>query len=96
MGSRFTVKVVLPDGTPAPGAQIMGINNDAWSDKHREWPATAGLDGTHTWPSLDDGTMGDRYTFQVKHTDLQGRKWEAESSHRVKGEHTLTIVLHPS
>jgi hypothetical protein len=94
MGVRLTVRVQFPDGSPVSGAQIRGVNHDAWSAKHRDWPATTDLSGTHTWDSIDKGTLGDRYTFSATATDLRGDKWVGEVAVRLSKDTDLVITLH--
>jgi hypothetical protein len=65
MGAMVKVQVKMPDGSPAAGARIQGINHDAWSKEHKEWLGTAGPDGSYSWANMDTGTLGDRYTFTI-------------------------------
>ncbi len=94
MGVRLSIRVQLVDGTPVPGAQINGTNHDSWSKKHRSWPATTGPDGTYTWDSIDKGTLGDRYTFEVVSTDSKGVMWVGSASFRAKRDSELVVTLH--
>lgn len=94
MGARLTIRVQLPDGTPVSGAQIDGVNHDAWSSEHREWPGTTNIDGGYTWPDIDTGTLGDRYTFHATGSDVRGNKWEGEVSVRISKDTDLVITLH--
>lgn len=94
MGARVTMRVELPGGEPARGAQIEGTNHDAWDPKHKSWPGTTGQDGTWTWTDMDTGTLGDRYTFGVSYTDPQGVEWAAEISQRISSSMTIPVVLH--
>lgn len=97
MGKTVTIVVKFPDGRPAVGARILGVNHDAWDKKHHEeWRATAEESGSHTFDSLDTGTLGDRYTFAATVVDHEGVRWAGEVSERVKRDLDLTIVLAPS
>jgi hypothetical protein len=93
MGAKVTVTVNLPDGTPAIGARILGVNHDAWSKAHREWMGTTGNDGKHSWANLDTGTLGDHYTFTANHVDPKGGRWLGEISERIRNDMEFTIVL---
>ncbi len=93
MGANVKVQVKLPDGRPAAGAQIHGVNHDAWSKAHQEWQGTTDDHGTHTWANMDTGTLGDRYTFSANHTDDQGGRWLGEVSERIRKDMEITIVL---
>ena len=96
MGANVTVSVKMPDGTPVPGAQLQGVNHDAWSKAHKEWQGTTDQNGQHVWSNLDTGTLGDRYTFSVSHTAPDGGQWLGEVSERIKHDMEITIVLAPS
>jgi hypothetical protein len=93
MGGKVTVQVRQPDGTKVPGARILAINHDAWSKQHREWHGTTDATGDYTWPSMDTGTLGDRYTFSAVLEDAKIGKWVGESSHRIKGDTVITLTL---
>ena len=94
MGVQVTVVVKLPSGKPVAGAQIHGLNHDAWSEKHRDWKGTTDIDGRFTWSNLDKGTLGDRYTFSVTSPDVSGEKWIGEVSQRITGPVEVVVVLH--
>lgn len=83
----------MPDGTPAAGARIQGVNHDSWSKSHRDWLGTANAEGAHAWANMDTGTLGDRYTFTVNHIDPKGGKWQGEVSERIKKDTEFTVVL---
>jgi hypothetical protein len=93
MGGKVTVQVRQADGTPVAGARILAINHDAWSKSHKEWHAATESNGDHVWPNLDTGTFGDRYTFSAALEDGKGGKWAGETSHRIKGDMTVTIMM---
>jgi hypothetical protein len=93
MGANVKVQVKMPDGTPAAGARILGINHDAWSKEHKEWPGTAGPDGTFAWSNIDTGALGDRYTFRANATDGKGGRYLGEISERIRKDMELTITL---
>jgi hypothetical protein len=93
MGANVTVTVKMPDGTPVVGAQLEGINHDAWAKSHKEWKGTTDEKGQHIWSNLDTGTLGDRYTFKVDHTDPSGGKWLGEVSERIRHDMDITIVV---
>jgi hypothetical protein len=93
MGGKITVQVRQPDGTKIPGARILAINHDAWSKQHKEWHGTTDDTGDFTWPNMDTGTLGDRYTFTAVYDDGKNGKWAGESSHRIKGDMTITLTL---
>ena len=41
--TRYIIKVKFPNGTVASGAQIEGINTDAWAESARFWNGTTHL-----------------------------------------------------
>jgi hypothetical protein len=93
MGGKVTVQVRQPDGEKVPGARILAINHDAWSKQHREWHGTTDSTGDYTWPNMDTGAFGDRYTFHAVLEDGKGSKWSGESSHRIKSDTTITLTV---
>ncbi len=93
MGVSVTIRVLFPDGRPASGAQITGVNHDAWSKRHRNWSGSTDPKGVFAWENLDKGTRGDRYTFSVEHTDDAGGRWHGEVSERIRGPQELLVVL---
>jgi hypothetical protein len=93
MGGKVVVQVRQADGTKVAGARIMAINHDAWSKQHREWHGTTDESGDYTWPNMDTGTFGDRYTFSAVLEDGKSGKWAGESSHRIKGDTTVTLTV---
>jgi hypothetical protein len=93
MGAMVQVQVKMPDGSPAAGARIQGINHDAWSKEHKEWLGTAGPDGSYSWANMDTGTLGDRYTFTANASDDKGGQYLGEISERIRKDMELTIVL---
>jgi hypothetical protein len=88
-----TVQVKQPDGTIVSGARILAINHDAWSKQHREWHGTTDDSGEYVWPNMDTGTLGDRYTFTAVAEDGKNTRWAGESSHRIKGDTTITLTV---
>jgi hypothetical protein len=94
MGGKVTVQVRQTDGKNVPGARILAINHDAWSKQHKEWNGTTDTSGDYTWPNMDTGLLGDRYTFTAAFQDEKGNKWSGESSHRIKGDSMVTVTLH--
>ena len=93
MGATVKVMVKMPDGTPAAGARIQGVNHDAWSKEHKEWHGTAGPDGAYSWANMDTGALGDRYTFKANVADEKGGRYLGEVSERIRKDMELTIVL---
>ncbi len=93
MDANVRVRVRLPDGTPAAGASIWGVNHDAWVHAQRELRAVADLDGAYSFPDPLAGHPGDRYTFRASHTDPDGREWLGESYERLRERRAFTIVL---
>jgi hypothetical protein len=93
MGGKVNVEVRQTDGTAVPGARILAINHDAWSKQHKDWHGTTGTDGNYTFPNMDTGMLGDRYTFTAVFVDGKNVKWAGESSHRIKGDSTITLTL---
>ncbi len=93
MGVAVTVRVQFPDGTPVSGAQITGVNHDAWSQRHRTWSGSTDSLGVFRWGNLDKGTRGDRYTFSAEHADATGARWRGEVSERIRGPQELLIVV---
>ena len=94
MGGKVNVQVRQADGSKISGARILAINHDAWSKQHKEWHGTTDSTGDFLWPNMDTGTLGDRYTFTAAFEDGKGGKWAGESSHRVKGDMTVTLTMH--
>ncbi|MCI4326030.1 MAG: hypothetical protein L3K16_00085 [Thermoplasmata archaeon] len=92
MGGKVVVQVRQADGSPVPGARLLAINHDAWSKAHKEWHGTTDTTGDYTWPNMDTGTLGDRYTFTAAFEDGKA-KWAGESSHRIKGDTTIVLTL---
>ncbi len=93
MGVAVTVRVQFPDGALVSGAQITGVNHDAWSQRHRTWSGSTDTLGVFRWGNLDKGTRGDRYTFTAEHTDAAGARWRGEVSERIRGPQELLIVV---
>jgi hypothetical protein len=93
MGGKVTIHVRQPDGSKIPGARILAINHDAWSKQHREWHGTTDESGDFTWPNMDTGMFGDRYTFAAAFEDAKSGAWAGEASHRIKGDTSITITL---
>ena len=94
MAASVKIGVLLPDGTPARGAQVIAKNHDAWLKKHQDWHGTTGEGGIFQWPNMDTGARGDRYTFTVAYTDLNGTRWAGESSQRISGDTEIIVTLH--
>jgi hypothetical protein len=93
MGGKVTVQVRHVDGTNVPGAKILAINHDAWSKQHKEWHGTTDSSGDYTWPNMDTGMLGDRYTFTAVLIDGKNVKWAGESSHRIKADTVVTLTV---
>ena len=81
--TAYTLNVYFPDGSPANGVKITGINRDAWSDSARYWYGTTLFDGSHTWRHIDTGLNGDKYDFYCRYIDLNGVEWKGEASDRI-------------
>jgi hypothetical protein len=96
MAGRVTVMVRHPDGTRVSGARVLVINHDAWSKQHREWHGTTDRSGEYTWPDLDTGVRGDRYTFTAVAKDTNQRRWAGESSLQIRGDTTVTLTVAPA
>lgn len=94
MGVEVRILVQLPDGRAVPGAQVVGVNHDAWSEDHQVWKGTTDSHGQMVWENLDRGTLGDRYTFSARSPDVRGENWTGEVSDRIRGPRDLVIVLH--
>ena len=95
MGARVTINVLLPPNQPVEGAEITGINHDAWSASHRIWRGRTDVNGSFTWANIDTGTLGDRYTFKVAYTDPEGVSWSGSVSERINRPLTLKVTLSP-
>jgi hypothetical protein len=93
MGANVTVRVKLPDGTPAVGARVRGVNHDAWAKSQKDWLGTTDENGQHVWTNLDTGMLGDRYTIVAEQVDPKGGKLLGEVSERIKHDMEVTIVL---
>jgi hypothetical protein len=93
MGGKVTVQVQKPDGTKIPGARIVAVNHDAWAKQHKEWHGTTDASGVYTWPNIDTGLLGDRYTFSAAYEDGRDGKWAGESSHRIRKEALITLTV---
>jgi hypothetical protein len=96
MGARVTIRVALPPNQPVEGAEVTGVNHDAWSSSHRTWRGRTDADGTFTWANLDTGTLGDRYTFAATYTDPDGVSWAGSVSERINRPLTLKLILTPT
>lgn len=79
----YTLKVFFPDGTPANGVKITGINRDSWTDSAKYWYGTTLPDGSHTWQHIDTGVNGDKYDFYCRYIDLNGVEWKGITSDRI-------------
>ncbi len=81
--TTYTLKVYFPDGTPANGVKITGINKDAWAESAKYWMGTTLFDGSLTWKHIDTGVNGDKYDFYCKYIDPNGVTWKGEASDRI-------------
>ena len=93
MSGKVTVQVQKPDGTRVPGVKIVAINHNAWSPKHKEWHGTTDTLGTYTWPNMDTGLLGDRYTFSAALEENGDGRWTGESTHRIRHDTTITLTM---
>lgn len=93
MGAKVTVKVSLPDGTPAENARLLGRNRNAWDKSVAEWHGVTGPGGTWTWANLDTGTVGDFYDIYAELVDEVGVKWAAKTSDRINSGREIQIRL---
>ena len=93
MEANVRVRVRLPDGMPAAGASIWGVNHDAWLHAQRELRAVADPDGAYSFPTPATGQPGDRYTFRASYTDPEAREWIGEAYERLRDRRAFTIVL---
>lgn len=95
IGARATIFVYLPGKKPAVGANITGVNRNAWNKKVGSWKGTIGEDGSYTWGNIDTGTFGDFYDFEAIYVDEDGVKWVGRISDRIAKPTDLAIVLSP-
>lgn len=93
MEASITLVVRLAGDTPAGGAQVRGINHDAVSEAHRDWAGTTDAQGRLTWPNVDLGPLGDRFTITARFVDATGEKWYAETSERIFSPTTITLDI---
>ena len=95
MGAEVSVRVTMPDGTPAAGASIKAFNRNAWGVNDRHWNGTADSRGVQTWPSMDTGWAGDLYDFSATFVDAEGVRWRGESTQRIGAPTQFVIGLAP-
>lgn len=81
--TKYIIRVKFPNGEVASGAQIEGINRDAWATSARFWNGTTQDDGSYTWEHIDTGVNGDKYDFYCRYLDANGIEWKGEASDRL-------------
>lgn len=96
MGVTISVTVVLPDGIPASGADIVFLNRSAKFKDTKNWTGTTDKDGSCIWNDMDKGTfgLGDIYVFQVNFTDPDnGKSYIGNKTVRIKRNQNVLINL---
>jgi hypothetical protein len=96
MATRVTIVVKFPDGKPAVGAAIHGVDTNALSAGDRDWYGTTGADGSYTWTRANTGIAGNYHTYVVSFIDGEGIKWIGRASDRILTPVTISVTLRPA
>lgn len=93
MKASVTIFVRPPDDVPAVGARVQATNHAVLVEAHRRREGTTDSRGMLSWPEVEIGPVGDRFTFVVDYADATGERWHSEARERVFDTTTITITL---